>query len=1182
MRRFLLVLALLLAVLLLVGGVAGHVVLRSDLPRRIVERELAEALGLEVRLDALRIGWTGRSEARGVRIGLPLDDKPLLEAPRLELGHTAVLAMVTGFELRSARVVEPSVYVREAIDGQWNLDQARQIVGRRLAQREPRPGPPAPLALPALDIVNAHLVIERYDMPEQRFDQVAIRGRARGPMAYELVLDAEPLGQARASFAGVAPFMHEASFDLQPSSRLLHALLGDAPDARMIGRWRGRYDGDRLRGTLELTELTGPGLHVAGSARVTAAGEPPQLTLEPIRLDVALAGQTLRVSRGRLAVHDRSLRLDALGASLPGGWAQLDGQLALDELTGQVAATWDGIAMPAPLRHGGRVEATISRHGPVMRRVQATAHLEGVADDAPLRGVVELTATGTGLDELVATVDARELRFAVEGSDYRLDGARAHLRVDGARVELTHLTAQDPAHDMLVTGRGQLDRAAGTWAGRLDARHLALPGLPAPIQTLELRVSGDDRQAVLEEARVVALRTQATAEGAYRFDDGEQPLALRVRIEQLALPAAVAALAIDEHEAVVRARRIAGEASLTGTLRPLELSAEANVVARDLVVHRDALGDVELRLYAHADADEARFHADAIEWLDGQWHLSGRFNRHTGRGLLGLEAEDIDLTLVEGVLGQPLGLTLGRADLAVSARGLAGQREATRVDGRFVLRDLERAPLRVEALQGELELADGWLHVDEIEARQQDGRLTGRVSLALATPTRPRLDLSLEDWPIELAGGLAGRVGAHAQLEIDVAARRGSGELGAEAELTRDGLELGQAELALALQEQVVHLTQLRGQTLEGSLAGSGRIDLDTPLASELHLTWSDLRPAALGELSPHLARTQGAFSGELRLRRSVVDRPLGLMQLDVELTGEDLMYGTLRIGGDEPPAFKARAFFDFQRPDDAPAPLMGLSRVVLDEASLKAIDGELSLWARAVRRAGPSPGTGQWFGHLDAAVDDIDLEMLTRGLGPEADPTIGRLSAQMNLSVPLDFDRRPVPDEAPELAQLLAALPVDHQRWGDAFGRGSMSLRASDLAAVPLFSRFYDYMNLRLVGRQAEGQGEGRFRVDEGMLVFERFSYHNRGLQISLAGRVEDLWAGGDSELSGFALLSFQPLPDVEFIDVLGEALTALQAGLTAVEFYNTVGDPRIRPAPARGLGRAVRSIITGSPEAD
>ena len=1178
MRRFFLIGAILVATLLLVGGVAGHFVLRSDLPRRIVERELADALGLDVRLDALRIGWTGRSSATGVRIALPLDDKPLLEAPRLELQHTAILAMVTGFDLRTARVVGPTVYVREGVDGQWNLDHARQIVATRLAQRVPRPGPPSPPPLPQIDIVDARLVIDRHAMAEQRFDQVAVRGRSRGPMAYAIELDADPLGEARASFALVAPFMHEATFDLQPASRLLEALLGDAPDTRVRGAWRGRYERDRLRGTLELEELTGPSVRVVGNARVLAGGEPPQLAIEPIRLDVEVAGLApLRVGTGRVAVYDQSLRLEDLRAAGYDGWARLAGHLELDELTGRIDAEWHGLALPEPLRHAGQLQATLTRYGPIMRRLRATARAQGTGPDGPITAGIELTATGTGLDNLAGTLRAPELRFAFDGSDYRLDNASAAFRLDEHELELTHLTASDPVHATLVTGRARLDRRDNTWAGRLDAQQLALPGLPAVIDSLAVRLRGDEAQAVLEEARLVAMHAEATATGVYRFAD-DAPLALRLRIERVALPAAVAAVAgagvAGEDAAVVHARRIAGEAALAGTLRPLELVAEANVVARDLHVHRDALGDVELRLRANADADAASFDADAIEWLDGQWRFSGRFNRRTGRALLALQAQDIDLTLAQGVLAQPLGLTLGRADVSLEATGLAGQPDAGRVEGRFVMRDLERQPLHVEHLQGDLELAGGWLRIHSIEARQDDGRLTGELSLALAQPTRPRVDVTIEQWPVELAPGLAARLAARLDLELDAAQRRGFGEIAADAELTRQGVDLGTARLALTMHEQIVTLDELTGSTLDGAFTGTGRINLHTPLASELHLQWRDLQPAALAELSPHLAQTQGSVSGELSLRRSVAERPLGLMQLDVELTGEQLSYAELPVGDGH-----ARAFFDFQPVDDTAAPLLGLSRIVLDEATLHAIDGELSLWARAVRRPGTAAGTWQWFGHVDGSIDNIDLETLTTALNPEATPTIGRLSAQANLSVPLDFQRREAPADMPAA---VAALPVDHDRWAGAFGRGSLSLRESDLAAVPLFAQIYDFMNLSIIGRQAQGRGEGRFRIDEGMLIFERFRYHNRGLQINLAGRLDDVWAGGESALSGYALLSFQPLPDIEFVDVLGEALDALQAGLTAAEFHGTVSDPGVRAAPARGLGRAIRTLVTGSGEPD
>ncbi|MEX0887316.1 MAG: hypothetical protein WD009_12850 [Phycisphaeraceae bacterium] len=1187
MRRFLLILLILVALLLVAGGITTHIILRSDLPRRIAERALVDALGLDVRIASLRVGWTGRTDARGVRVALPLDDDPLLEAPRVELDHTAILALAMGrrLELRDARIIEPTIYVRKAVDGQWNLQQAHRIVATRLAQRPPRPGPPRPLDLPRLEITDGHLILERHDAPPERFDHLTVRGRERGPMAYGLEIDAPALGGAEARFAGVAPFTHEADFDLRPSSRLLNALLGGSPDARMVGQWRGRYEDERLRGTLALTELSAPGLRLAGSVRVSAGPEPPQLEIEPIRLNLhvtaldAADDEPIRLTAGRILVHDQRLRFEGLRGAALGGWAELAGELQLDTRTGQLTATWDRLEAPPGFAHAGRLDVTLQRHGPRLHRVQATAQTQGSALGDPYRATLDLTATGSSLTNLTGSLRARELRFAAQGAPYRLDDAAVRFRVAGPEIALTQIDAHDPAQDMRLTGQAQYDRHARAWSVALDARQLALPGLPTAIDVLTVRVRGDEQRAVLDDAELHILDAQATATGEYVFD-ADQPLTMAVRLNELALPAAVAAVDVDGEPVVLHARRIAGEATMAGTLWPLDLAARADLVARDLHVHRDVLGDVELRLHAHADRETAGFHADAIEWLDGQWRIGGRLRRDTGQAELTLEAEDIDLTLLEGVLDQPLGLTLGRADLAV--RATPGDDPAVR--GRFSLRNVDRHPVAFETLTGELRLANGRLTFHDIDAAQDDGRLTGEISLPLAHPARPRVELDFDNWPVTLGepGTLAAAVSGQAAVEIDIPTRRGRGDVTLAADVARDGEHLARADLAIRIDQHIVHLARFTGDTLDGRLAATGHVDLHTPLASELHLEWTNLRPRQLAEISPHFRRVRGQVSGALSLGRSTADRPLGVVQLDVTLQGANASYSGLAIGDGS-----ARVFFDFERPPteaegdaepapDAPGP--SLSRVVLEHATLQAVEGQLSLWGRAVRRPGRQLGTYAWFGHLDGTADEIDLETLTRALNPDGEPAIGRLSAQMNLAVPLAFDRPPVPDDAPELAQLLGALPVDYTRWPDAFGRGSLALAESDIANVPLFAGFYGLMNLRLGGRQPDGRGEGRFRVEDGLLLFESFRYHNRGLQINLAGRLHDLWEGGDSELTGYALLSLQPLPDVEFIDVLGDALTALQAGMTSVEFYGTVSKPEYRTIPLQGLRRAIRGIVTGS----
>jgi uncharacterized protein YhdP len=85
---------LVVVVLLALAVLAVQMVLRTDLPRRMVLDELASATGLEVEAASLATGWSGHSTLRDVTFRLPLDGSPILTAPTVRVRHNRLVSLL--------------------------------------------------------------------------------------------------------------------------------------------------------------------------------------------------------------------------------------------------------------------------------------------------------------------------------------------------------------------------------------------------------------------------------------------------------------------------------------------------------------------------------------------------------------------------------------------------------------------------------------------------------------------------------------------------------------------------------------------------------------------------------------------------------------------------------------------------------------------------------------------------------------------------------------------------------------------------------------------------------------------------------------------------------------------------------------------------------------------------------
>ncbi len=341
-------------------------------------------------------------------------------------------------------------------------------------------------------------------------------------------------------------------------------------------------------------------------------------------------------------------------------------------------------------------------------------------------------------------------------------------------------------------------------------------------------------------------------------------------------------------------------------------------------------------------------------------------------------------------------------------------------------------------------------------------------------------------------------------------------------------------------------LHRLNGDLLSGSVNGKGNIDLADREHATFDIDWHGLDPTLLSPVAAPLQETEGTLAGSIKLAPTDDPHPIGPLQLTLQLNQTGATYRGLPLG-----VGKATAYLD-------PEPANHQPRYVLHDMKVQAAGGELDLWGRVSwhdhataeqntseqRGSEPADAGGRWYVFAKGKAKQFDLKMVTQTLRPQAEPMLGRVDAEATVISPLED-------------------------WSVASGHGSMSLTKSDLANLPIISLLYDLANVRFGKQKPEGEGEARFRVEDGLLVFDRFHYTNRGTQIELAGKVQDIWAGDASPIRGYAMVSVAPLPDVALLDTINKALSQLQTDAIVVRIDGTLAEPKRIPCRSSGCSR-------------
>ncbi len=1171
MRRWLVRGLIFLLIVLALGAVAAHLVLRSDLPRRIVLDILQQETGLRIDAAALETGWRGETTVRGLTIALPLQTDPFIEVPEVRVRHTALvpLLLTRSIVLEELRITEPAVALRTDAGGQWNVVEAAERITQTQAQRRPDNGGAMP-ELPRLRIHDAAVDVQAPDGRMIRYEPLIVRGDPLGAFAWAFEMTLEPQVLVSGQLSPSASWSHQIAFDLEQVRELILPWLPDAPEEiRLSGRWQGQIRDEVLDGRLELDELRATPLTARGVLEVAVVGFDVRLRPSPL---IATVDETpfefVRLTGGRLRADTGRIVAERLVAEIDDVRAQIDGEWKYPEETGHVLVEWTSDGSVWEVEQAGRLSGSLSRTALGRYDARASVEVSGRSEPHDFAGEVDIHASGDHWKQmrgevLIDRLQLREPRGSVEVRD-----AAAQLRVRWPEVRL---------HDLKLPGApgaereprparasAQINLATNDWSAEIRAADWSPPGTwegrELPAVDLALRASGDFQVAEVRDLRLRTDEIELTGGGEVDLRSFELKWQSHVRLAPIELP--------DE----MQLGEVVTQVSLEGTVYPLHLFLSGSIAADYVEYQGEFFRDLALQYEGEVSTEEIGFKLEEFVLFGGMWNASGSLDPEALIARVDLRGEDALIERIAEVVDLPVEVS-GRVSAGLTGTVPLRSPLDSDLTGGWTLADFTGGGLEGIHGEGMAHLHEQTLELYDMKLHDREGLLTGSAVMDLNRPDQLRAAIVLRDWPWAIdALEMGAAVHGGATVEIDLDGFDLFGEVDLEIDLSYRDEPIGRVDLQSDLDGRQLLIGKLRASGLEGEVIGTGELWLDPErwTESRLAIAWSELDLAALGRFAEVFEPLRGTSSGSMIVERDESPRAHEPMRVLVEGTIDNGSIREISIGRkglergltperhDQESSRLGREIEDDREPGgierpDSPADLeaelhFSPQRIVLDRAVLQAVDGEIRLRGRVSRH------DGMPYVHLILQLHNLDLEQLVHAAELTTDPTPGRVSGTASLGGYLA--------ENPRL-----------------FGRSRMELSQSDLIALPGFAQVFSALRLDIGTIDPSGVGVAELRLEGNALEIYRITYFNRGTDIIARLRVEDIARGDQSEITGLAIGAVRPLAGVSlpFLDLLDRLIDAAQRDTASVRIRGTVREPQTEVVPLRELMGAVERLIRG-----
>jgi hypothetical protein len=267
----------------------------------------------------------------------------------------------------------------------------------------------------------------------------------------------------------------------------------------------------------------------------------------------------------------------------------------------------------------------------------------------------------------------------------------------------------------------------------------------------------------------------------------------------------------------------------------------------------------------------------------------------------------------------------------------------------------------------------------------------------------------------------------------------------------------------------------------------------------------------------PQFADLSGLYSGELHVHPTAERRPLGPVEIKLNVTASGGHWRTINVGD-----LEITAFGGYETPRDF--------RLVSDSALLHIAGGEVRPFVRLSSTT--QYGLTQL---LNVDVKDLNLEPMVQAFKEK--------------------DRKPMPGIVNGSIRVYGSLSSIAAINGEA----DIRLSKSDLVNFKPVAFLYNLMRVGTAGTKPTGEGRINFRVEQATLRVNAAHYFNRGVEINAFGPIGELQKLPDSPMKLILVGSARPLKDLKlpFFGSADQILTVLQGAITSVEATGTLREP-------------------------
>ncbi len=329
-------------------------------------------------------------------------------------------------------------------------------------------------------------------------------------------------------------------------------------------------------------------------------------------------------------------------------------------------------------------------------------------------------------------------------------------------------------------------------------------------------------------------------------------------------------------------------------------------------------------------------------------------------------------------------------------------------------------------------------------------------------------------------------------------------------------------------------------------MQGEARIPLDRWQCSSASLKWQGIVPSRLEPWAPPLGRLEGVVSGSLdvsQVARSA--RPLEPMQFVLHADIEDGRFGPAQVD-----ICRIRGY-------------LGDTRLLIDEARLRVLSGQVTLRARVTEHATRKGGAEQaplLHGRLGRTIP-------RHRRGPTSTSWTSTSSSTSS-----DLNAGEFPGHLSGTATLLGSSSLNS--FG---GEARILLAESDLASSNVVGVLYNTLNLNFGRQEPTGTGDVTIRLEGPSVVIPSFTYFNRGVEIRGAGRIEDINLGARSPVDGFAVASTRVLRGVRLpgVRALDRLMSTFQAGAASARVGGTLEAVEVGVVPLPEVLGSFRNLL-------